>query len=247
MSDSRVALITGGTRGIGKATADRLLADGWRVVVCGRTAPADEGGAVFIQADIRDAQVAEDLVAQVKERFGRLDLLVNNAGGSPNVGLADSSAKLVERVIALNLLGPIYLARAAHAVMVGQAEGGSVINIASVSGKRASPGTVAYGAAKAGLLSATSGMAMEWGPKVRVNAIIVGLVEAEEGQDDHYGGPAGVARISDMLPMKRMAWGADIANAVAWLASDQAAYVSGAELAVHGGGEVPAYLGLAKG
>lgn len=242
---ARSALVTGGTRGIGKAIAERLLADGWEVAVCGRTEPetpvasTDGRTAIFEAADIRSPEVATELVDRVAARFGGLDLLVNNAGGSPKADLADSSLRLIERVVALNLLAPLYVARAAQAVMRQQLDGGQIVNIASISGQRPSPGTAAYGAAKAGLISATGSLAMEWGPLVRVNAIVVGLVEAE-GQEEHYGGAEGIAKLSATVPMARLARGADVAGAVAWLASPDAAYVTGASIQLHGGGERPA-------
>lgn len=243
-TQQRVALVTGGTRGIGSAIARRLLGDGWQVAICGRRPPEDaisEGGnaAVAFVADIRDAEAAQGLVDQVVRHFGRLDLLVNNAGGAPKADLAVSSPGLIEKVVGLNLLAPLYLCRAAHRPL--QDAQGSVVNIASISGQRPSPGTTAYGAAKAGLLSATESLAMEWGPDVRVNAVVVGLVENPD-QVEHYGGAQGVARIGAMLPLKRMARGADVAAAVAWLASAEAGYVTGARIAVHGGGEPPAFL-----
>jgi NAD(P)-dependent dehydrogenase (short-subunit alcohol dehydrogenase family) len=242
---ARVALVTGGTRGIGRAIAERLLADGWRVAICGRRAPdVPVGDAWFTPADVRDPAAAEALVAGVVERFGRLDLLVNNAGGSPMASVADSSPSLIEKIVALNLLAPLYLSRVAHSALAER--GGSIVNIASISGQRAAPGTVTYGAAKAGLLSATEGLAMEWAPAVRVNAVVVGLVENPD-QVEHYGGPEGVARIGAKVPMGRMARGADVAAAVAWLASAEAGYVAGARIAVHGGGEPPAFLGMAQG
>ncbi|WP_239987325.1 SDR family oxidoreductase [Sphingosinithalassobacter portus] len=246
--ERQVALVTGGTRGLGRAIAERLLEDGYDVAVCGRRlpeTPVSVGGreAVAFAADVRDAAAAQALIAQVVDRFGGLSLLVNNAGGSPEADLATSSASLIEKVIALNLLAPLYLCRAAHAALVSA--GGSVVNIASISGRRAAPGTVAYGAAKAGLLNATQGLAMEWAPDVRVNVVVVGLVENPE-QAEHYGGAAGIARISAMVPMQRMARGSDVAGAVAWLASPQAAYITGAAIEVHGGGEVPAFLALSR-
>ncbi len=245
----KLALITGGTRGLGLAITKRLLQDGWRVVVCARSLPdapiaiADRTADV-IAGDLRAPGEPDRIMSEVIARFGRLDLLVNNAGGSPMVEIAGSSASLIEKIVALNLTAPLQMARAAYPLL-RESQGG-VVNIASISGRRPAPGTVAYGAAKAGLISATQGLAMEWGPCVRVNALVVGMVENPD-QVDHYGGPEGIARISALLPMRRMAHGADIASAVAWLASQEAAYVSGAAIEIHGGGEIPAFLSLAKG
>lgn len=246
----RVALVTGGGKGIGRAIAERLLADGFAVAICGRNVPAEAPShdgvvAEYEACDVRDADAVQAMVERIFARHGRLDLVVNNAGGSPEADAATASPRFSERVLALNLLGPLHVAQAANRFMQAQAEGGSIVNIASVSGVRPSPGTAVYGAAKAGLLSLTESLAMEWGPKVRVNAVVVGLV-ATEAAVDHYGGEAGMKRIDAMLPLGRMAQGADIAGVVSFLASDAAAYVSGARIAVHGGGERPAFLDLAR-
>lgn len=246
--EKRVALVSGGTRGIGRAIAQRLLADGWQVAVCARRAPdrpvaADAGEAIFLQTDVRDPAAIEKLVTATVERFGRLDLLVNNAGGTPALTVAESSPELLHKIVALNLLAPLYLSRAAYNPL--RHTRGSIVNVASISGVRAAPGTVAYGAAKAGLISATKGLAMEWGPDVRTNAVVIGLVENPD-QIEHYGGPEGVARLGATLPMKRMARGHDVAACVAWLASPEAAYVSGAAIELHGGGEIPAFIELAQ-
>ncbi|MFC3711553.1 SDR family oxidoreductase [Sphingoaurantiacus capsulatus] len=246
MADKAVALVTGGGRGIGRAIASGLAADGFTVVVCGRN-PVEIGdpNIHFEACDVRKADEVEAMIARIAAQHGRLDVLVNNAGGSPEVAADQASPRFSEAIIALNLTAPIHTSRAANVVMQAQAGGGSIINIASVSGTRPSPGTAAYGAAKAGLLNLTQSLAMEWGPKVRVNALVVGLV-ATDAAEDHYGGADGVARIGEMLPLKRMASGEDVANVVRFLASPAAAYVSGAQVAVHGGGERPSFLALAK-
>lgn len=241
----RVALVTGGTKGIGAAIARRLADAGWSVVVTARNAPeAPDDRIAFMPCDIRQADAAVALVEAAAARHGRLDLLVNNAGGAPEVASADASPRLHEAVIALNLTAPLHLSQAAYRVMRG-GDGGSIVNIASLSGVRPSPGTAAYGAAKAGLLSLTRSLAMEWAPRVRVNALIVGLAETEAALK-HYGGTEGVARVGAAVPMGRMARGGDIAEAVLWLASDAAAYVTGAEIALHGGGERPPFLAQAR-
>ena len=246
---TQAALVTGGTRGIGRGIAEALLAAGAEVAICGRKppeVPVEAGGRVahFFACDVRAADQAAALVESVAQRFGRLDLLVNNAGGSPAADAATASPRFSESIIALNLLAPLHLSQAANRIMQGQETGGTIVNIASVSGTRPSPTTAAYGAAKAGLLNLTQSLAMEWGPKVRVNAIIAGLIVTESA-GLHYGSAEAVERIGAMLPLGRMAVPADIAAAVLYLASPAASYVSGAQLAVHGGGERPSFLGLA--
>lgn len=248
----RVALVTGGTRGLGLGLVQDLLADGWTVAACGRKEPdaplrQENAEAAFMRCDVRQADQVEALMQDVRKRYGRLDLLINNAGGSPVTPAADASPRFSEAVIGLNLLGPLHMSRAAYGLMAEQEDGGSIINIASISGLRPSPGTAAYGAAKAGLLSLTQALAMEWGPRIRVNAIIVGLLATDSAAGGHYGGDEGIARIARSLPMQRLAEPRDIAGVVRFLTSPQAAYISGAQIAVHGGGEKPTYLDLAAG
>ena len=245
-----VVLVTGGSRGIGAGIARAFLAAGAQVVICGRSAPAElpqaQGRqAHFIICDVRDAEAVGRLYGELAAKYQRLDVLVNNAGGGPPGELAAAPARLIERIIQLNLTAPLLCAQGANQLMQPQAEGGCIINIGSVAGDRPSPATVAYGAAKAGLLHATQSLAMEWGPKVRVNGIIAGFV-ATENAAEHYGGRRRHrAHGSDVLH-KRLAEPADIAAACLYLASPLAAYVSGALLAVHGGGEWPLFLHLAK-
>ena len=129
--------------------------------------------------------------------------------------------------------------------MQTQESGGSIINIASVSTIRPSPGTAAYGAAKAGLVNLGTSLAVEWAPKVRVNAIICGLTETEQSHL-HYGDEEGIAAVGATIPLGRMAVPRDVGNVCLFLASPLSSYVSGASIAVHGGGEKPAFLSAAN-
>ena len=133
------------------------------------------------------------------------------------------------------------VAQIANRVMQGQASGGSIVNISSIGAHRPAPTIAAYAAAKAGLDSLTRSLAMEWGPKVRVNAIDVGLCRTEQ-TDDHYGGDDRVARIEATIPLGRMARPEEVGNVAVFLSSDLASYVSGANVSCDGGGEPPVFL-----
>lgn len=246
----RVVLVTGGTRGVGRGIAERFLEAGAQVVVCGRSAPAAlpaAGGrrAAFVSADVRDAEQAEHAVAFARQRFGRLDVLVNNAGGAPFAEAASASPRFHEKILSLNLTAPLHVAQRANAVMQDQDGGGAIVNVASVSGERPSPGTAAYGAAKAGLLSLTRTLAVEWAPKVRVNAVTAGMIRTEQAHL-HYGDEAGIARVAATVPLGRLGTPRDVGDACLFLASPLASYVSGASLLLHGGGERPAFLDAAR-
>jgi NAD(P)-dependent dehydrogenase (short-subunit alcohol dehydrogenase family) len=243
----KAAIVTGGTRGLGRAIAAALAGAGARVLVCGRTAPESlPGGVEFHAADIREPDQASAVVEAAAQRFGRLDILVNNAGGSPAAPAATASPRFFDSIVRLNLNAAMYMAQAAHAPMQA-AGGGSIVNIASVSAIRPSPGTAAYGAAKAGLLSLTQSLAQEWGAdRIRVNAIIAGLMQTENAEAT-YGGADAQAKVAASMPLGRMGLGDDLAGAVLWLCSDLAGWVSGARINVDGGGERPLFLDLVKG
>ena len=237
------ALITGGTRGIGRAIAERFLGAGAEVVVCGRSEPDDlpqaEGRrAVFLATDVRDHEQARACVEQAAERLDGLDVVINNAGGSPPADAATVSPRFVEKVIALNLLAPFNVAQPANAVMQQQEAGGTIINIGSISGRIPAPGTAAYSAAKAGLTQLTRALALEWAPRVRVNQITVGMVRTEHAAET-YGNEEAIAAIGRSIPLGRLAEPTDIAGACVLLTSPEAAYVNGADLLVDGGGELP--------
>jgi len=245
---SRVALVTGGTRGIGRGIVQVLAEAGATVVTCSRSAPSDGTAAASEHrvCDVRDHESVKALVEGIAADHGRLDVLVNNAGGAPSAEAATASPHFHEKVVELNLLGPLLVAQAANAVMQQQPSGGSIVNISSISAHRPAPTIAAYGAAKAGVDSLTRSLAMEWGPKVRVNAIDVGLCRTEQ-TDGHYGGDLRVAAIERTIPLGRMADPVEIGRVAAFLASDLASYVSGARVSCDGGGEPPAFLVIEPG
>ena len=246
----KVAIVTGGGRGVGKGIVTRFLDAGADVVFCGRNEPEKlpEGGgkqAVFVAADVRDVDEVDRLVTATTDRFGRLDVVVNNAGGAPPSDSATVSPRFNEAIVRLNLLAPMNLSQRANRVMQEQEEGGVIINIASVSAIRPSPMTVAYAAAKAGLLAVTATLAVEWAPKVRTVAVTAGMVATEQS-DLYYGDEEGGTAAGDTVPLRRLATPTDIGDACVFLASPMASYVSGTSFAVHGGGEKPAFLDAAN-
>jgi NAD(P)-dependent dehydrogenase (short-subunit alcohol dehydrogenase family) len=236
----RVVLVTGGVRGVGAGISAVFAAQGATVVTCARH-PVEGLPYEFHTCDVRDDVAVKALIEAIVAKHGRLDTVVNNAGGTPYVLAADSSANFSAKILELNLLGPLSVSTHANAVMQTQPRGGSIINIASVSGRRPTPGTVAYGAAKAGMESISSTLAVEWAPKVRVNCVVVGMVETEKSEL-FYGDADSIAAISANVPLDRLAKPTDVGWAAAFLASDAASYISGASLEVHGGGEPPPYL-----
>ena len=246
----KAVLVTGGTKGVGRGIAERFLEAGAEVVVCGRNQPQqpiEAGGktALFVAADVRDVDQSAALIDTAVTKLGRLDVLVNNAGGAPPADAATASPRFSEAIIRLNLIAPLDLAQKANAIMQEQEHGGVIVNIASVSALRPSPGTAAYGAAKAGLLSLTQSLAVEWAPKVRVNAITAGMIRTEQAEL-HYGDATGIARVEATVPLGRLGDPADVGDACVFLASPLARYISGASLLVHGGGERPAFLAAAN-
>ena len=235
-----MVLVTGGVRGVGAGISAVFAGQGATVITCARR-PVDGLPYEFVPCDVRDDDSVKALVDGIVERHGRLDVVVNNAGGSPYVLAADASARFSTKIIELNLLGPLSVSHHANEHMQNQENGGCIVNVSSVSARRPTPGTAAYGAAKAGVESLTATLAVEWAPKVRVNSLVVGMVETEQSEL-FYGDAESVAAISANVPLGRLAKPADVGWAAAFLSSDVASYISGASLEVHGGGEPPHYL-----
>lgn len=239
----KVALVTGGSRGIGRAVAEALAGAGAEVVVASRKLENCEATARAItEATGRRAlpvachvgrwEECDRLVDTVYGEFGRCDVLVNNAGMSPAYdGLASVTEELYDKVHATNARGPFRLS-----VLTGErmarGDGGSIINISSIGSRRPNTIDLPYGMAKAALNALTLGLAGAWAPKVRVNAVLPAATET----DMNKGWPAETkARVAASNPMQRLGRPGDVASACVFLASDAASYVNGAQLAVDGG------------
>jgi NAD(P)-dependent dehydrogenase (short-subunit alcohol dehydrogenase family) len=243
---SPIVLVTGGAKGVGRGISEAFLETGATVIVCGREAPTElpsvaDRAVGFIACDVRKPDQVEALFTQIAQKHGRLDVLVNNAGGAPFALAAKASPRFHESIFALNLLAPLHFAQRANVLMQAQDQGGAIVFIGSVSALRPSPGTAAYGAAKAGVLSLVQSLAVEWAPKVRVCAVSPGLVRTEQSEL-HYGDEASIAKVAATIPAGRLATVREIGAACVWMASPAAAYATGTNLVLHGGGERPAFL-----
>lgn len=236
----RVVLVTGGTKGIGAGVARTFVEAGATVVTCARSEVSPAPGTSHVVCDVRDPEAVAAMVDGVAAEHGRLDVVVNNAGGAPYALLADGSPRFHDKVMDLNFTAVLLVAQAANKVMQSQEQGGAIVNISSISALRPSPGTAVYGAAKAAVDQLTVSAGMEWAPKVRINSVNVGLCRTSDTAG-HYGGDETVAAIERTIPMGRMAEPAEIAGVVLFLSSDLASYVTGASIQCHGGGEEPVF------
>ena len=241
-SASRVALVTGAARGIGLAVARRFLSEGWSVGLLDIDAPALNATeaalaapdcTVALACDVADAAQVDAAVRQLEARFGRIDALVNNAGVAVFKPLLQTTAEEWARVIDVNLTGPFLCSQACAPIML-RGGGGSIVNIASISGLRASLLRVAYGTSKAGLIHLTKQQAAELGNHgIRVNAIAPGPVDTAMAKQVHT--PDIRADYHDAIPLNRYGTEDEIASGVWFLCSDAASYVNGQTLAVDGG------------
>ena len=236
--ESHAAIVTGGSRGIGRAIVARLLADGGRVATCGRGArPGDlPDAALWVQADVSRPDDAARLVAQARAAFGPLTLLVNNAGVQVERTVADSDDDDWDLVVNVNCRGVFNMCRA---VLREMAEGGgNIVNIGSVSGLASDPSMALYNASKAFVHGLTRSIAVDHGPKVRCNAILPGWIMTAMADDAFALATDPEAARADALarhPAGRFGRPEDIADAVAWLASAQSGFVTGTCLTVDGG------------
>jgi NAD(P)-dependent dehydrogenase (short-subunit alcohol dehydrogenase family) len=237
--DGKVALVTGSSRGIGLAIAAELAASGARVMLSSRKPEALEAAAAGIDGEVAwfaanagEPEQAEACVAATMERFGAVDLLVNNAATNPYMGpTIDIDLPRLDKTIAVNWRAPLYWSHLAwHASM--QANGGAILNVASVGGLSVESSIGAYNATKAALLHLTRTLAAELAPGVRVNAIAPGLVKTDMARALWEPNETAMAKI---MPLARLGEPEDIARASTFLLSDAASWITGATLVVDGG------------
>lgn len=241
---SRVAVITGGAQGIGRRTAELLSDRGYRIAVIDLQeasatvdAIASRGGdALSFTGDICSEETVEEFAQKMLERFGRVDVLVNNAGISLIRPAEDTTTAEYRRVMEVNLVAPFLLARTFGRRML-EARRGSIVNVASIAGLVAVADRAAYNASKHGLVGLTRTLAAEWGGRgVRVNAVCPGWVKTEMDAADQAGGTYSDADITQRVPMGRFARPEDVAKAIAFLADDaESGFVNGHTLTVDGG------------
>jgi NAD(P)-dependent dehydrogenase (short-subunit alcohol dehydrogenase family) len=234
---ARVAVVTGAAKGIGAAIAQTLADAGYELALIDREdASPQAGGGLAVRGDVSDLADVRDFADAALERFGAVDVLVNNAGIS-SIGPAETtSAEEWRRVIDINLTGPFLLCQAFGARMLERGTG-AIVNVASIAGLHGVSDRAAYNASKHGLIGLTRSLAAEWGGRgVRVNAVCPGWVKTPMDVADQAAGGYDDADITDRVPMGRFAAPPDIASAVAWLADpQQAAFVNGVALPVDGG------------
>jgi 2-hydroxycyclohexanecarboxyl-CoA dehydrogenase len=240
--DGKIAIVTGAGQGIGRGIAEKLAAEGATVVVTDvnettakDTADAVGNGAVGIRADVTSRESVEAMVAQVQRQFGRIDVLVNNAGWDKASPFVDSEPADWDRVIAINLYGVLHTCQAVLPIMAGQGSG-SVVNLGSDAGRVGSSGEAVYSAAKGGVIAFTKAIAREVARHgVNANAVCPGPTDtalfASMGGDN----PKLREALTKAIPFRRLAQPADLANVVAFLASDEASYVTGQTVSVSGG------------
>ena len=241
-SPHKVALVTGAARGIGHAVAKRFLSEGYRVALLdiegellqqSVNALNDPDNTLAIHADVSDSEAVAKAVAAVEARFGRLDALVNNAGIAIFKPLLETTQADWDRVLAVNLTGP-FLCTQAAAPLMREHGGGAIVNITSISALRASTLRTAYGTSKAGLAHLTKQFAVELATLgIRVNAVAPGPVDTAMAKAVHT--PAIRADYHDMIPLNRYGLETELADAVFFLCSDRATYITGQMLAVDGG------------
>jgi NAD(P)-dependent dehydrogenase (short-subunit alcohol dehydrogenase family) len=244
--EGKVALITGASRGIGYAIAERIIAEGGSVVITARkretldAAVATLGPrAVGVAGRADDAEHRAAVFALISERYGRLDHLVNNAGINPAYGpLADVGVDVMRKTLEVNVIATLEWAREALASALLGA-GGSIVNISSISGIAAAPGIGFYGVSKGALITLTLQQASEFAPGIRVNAVAPAVIKTDFAKALYEGHEAEAAA---QYPLKRLGESADVAGPVAFLLSDDAAWITGQTIVIDGGASLGSIL-----
>ena len=240
--NDKIAIVTGAGQGIGRAIAEKLAAGGATIVVtdinqaaAGQTARAIGGGAVAVPADVTSAESVTAMVGQAQSRFGRIDVLVNNAGWDKAGRFTDSDPADWDRVIQINLYGVLNTSKAVLPIMAERGRG-TVVNIASDAGRVGSSGEAVYSAAKGGVIAFTKATAREMARhQVTVNCVCPGPADTELFAAIGGDNPKLRDALTRAIPLRRLARPADVAGAVAFLASDDAAFITGQTISVSGG------------
>jgi NAD(P)-dependent dehydrogenase (short-subunit alcohol dehydrogenase family) len=239
--DGKVAIVTGASRGIGFAIAERLVADGAKVCLTARKADAlaeaveSLGGAdnaIFSAGAADDLAHQDETVAATLEALGRIDFLVNNTGINPTYGrMIDVDLGAAEKTLRVNVISSIAWAQKVYHAWMGE-HGGAIVNIASIAGLKPAPGIGVYGASKSGVIHVTEELAVELGPQIRVNAVAPAVVKTRfaaalyEGREDE---------VASAYPLKRLGVPEDVGSVVAFLLSEDAAWVTGQTITIDGG------------
>jgi NAD(P)-dependent dehydrogenase (short-subunit alcohol dehydrogenase family) len=246
MLNGQVAVITGGGTGIGLAIAQRLGALGARIVIGSRNAANLEQGSaalrhagldpLCVQLDVRNPEQVDEMVERTLRHFGHIDILVNNAAGNFICRAEELSPNGWNAVVGIVLHGAFYCSRAVGRQMIARGRGGSIVSILANYVWTGSAGTVHSAAAKAGVMSLTQTLAVEWAKhSIRVNAVAPGPIESPGAARQLWNTPDAVQRITDMVPLRRWGKPEEIADAVAFLVSGHAGYITGEILTVDGG------------
>ena len=244
--EGKVVLITGGGTGIGKDTALAFAREGARVAVCGRreeplkevvAAIAKEGGeATSFVCDVRDPDSVDKLVVDTVAKYGAVDVLFNNAGVNISKPIAETTNKDVDDLVDINVKGEFYALRAAIIQMRKQGKGGSIINMASMSGLVGHPNRAIYCAGKGAIVNLTRAIAMEVAPEnIRVNCVCPGVIDTPMFQEGLSMAPGITQGYVNSTPLNRVAIPKEVADSVVFLASEDSSFITGVNLAIDGG------------